>query len=279
MLFQGWEAFGPLEGFRKLSDHSSPLGAMADAIHRASGERVLIKAVAITPDDRYFAQRFLKNQALFVELRHPCTLRTMDHGHRGNWAFRAVEGLDRPPQWIEKLLPAHGGRFPVALAVDVAAQFAGALQELNDRGYCYGNLHPRTTAILESGRALLVDFGRCVAKGTEATTFNSNVHYEAPEHLDLDMGATHFSEQYSLGALLYEMIAGKPPFAGLRPVKVARAKMKQSPNPLSEMIADLPCELDAIIGRSMNPNYTLRYPSLRDMEAALKALGDSLKET
>lgn len=271
MLFRGWEAFGPLDGYRALVDRSTQLGAMAEAIREASGARVLLRAVAITPDDRFFAERFLGQSAPFVSLRHSSIPGLLERGRRGRWAFQAFEALEPPPLTIEKLLRDRGGRFSVAAALAISAQLAGGLQVLADQGFCFRNLHPGTVGALASGRALFIDFGSMAPIGTTGG-MNGELRYQPPEILELDEACAPLGDLYSLGVLLYEMVSGAPPFGGLSAIKTLRAKRSRPPRPLSEKVAGLPAGLDAIIARSMHPTPARRFSTARDMEAALRAL-------
>ena len=163
------------------------------------------------------ADRFLKEIELAARLQHPHILGLLDSGTAGDvlyYVMPYVEGeslrhrLDRESQ------------LPVDAAVTIAREVAGALDYAHDRGVIHRDIKPENI-LLSAGQALVADFGIAKAfdaaggeKLTETGLSLGTPHYMSPEQASATRSLDGRSDIYALGCVLYEMLAGAPPFTG-----------------------------------------------------------------
>ena len=163
------------------------------------------------------ADRFLKEIGLAARLQHPHILGLLDSGTAGDvlyYAMPYVEGeslrhrLDRESQ------------LPVDQAITLTREVAGALQYAHDRGIVHRDIKPENI-LLSGGHALVADFGIAKAldaaggeKLTETGLALGTPHYMSPEQASATRSLDGRADLYALGCVLYEMLAGAPPFTG-----------------------------------------------------------------
>jgi serine/threonine protein kinase len=163
------------------------------------------------------ADRFLKEIGLAARLQHPHILGLLDSGTAGEvlyYAMPYVEGeslrhrLDRESQ------------LPVDQAITLTREVADALQYAHDRGIVHRDIKPENI-LLSGGHALVADFGIAKAldaaggeKLTETGLALGTPHYMSPEQASATRSLDARADLYALGCVLYEMLAGAPPFTG-----------------------------------------------------------------
>jgi serine/threonine protein kinase/Tfp pilus assembly protein PilF len=264
-----------------VNDSSAPANALADRyrIERELGRggmatvylardlrherQVAIKvlrpelAAAIGPE------RFLREIAITAQLDHPHILPLLDSGRAGPEPFLyyvmpLVEGeslrdrLDRERQ------------LPLGAAIQIAREVAGALSYAHSRGVIHRDIKPENI-LLADGHARVADFGiaRAVTAAdsrrlTETGMAIGTPAYMSPEQATGDQHVDARSDIYALGCVLYEMIAGEPPFDGPTPQAILARALTESPRPLGVIRPGLPRSLEAIIHRA-----TARVPADR----------------
>jgi serine/threonine-protein kinase len=155
---------------------------------------------------------------------------------------------------------------PLAVVQHVLVQLGGALQFAHDEGVVHRDVKPANVLIDRRGNVLVTDFG--IAKATESTQLTrtgsviGTPAYMSPEQC-LGTEQTHASDQYSLGVVAYEMIAGRPPFVGPS-YELQWAHVKNPPPPLQTARPDCPPALAAAVMRMLAKEPTARWPSLED---------------
>jgi len=186
-----------------------------------------------------------------------------------------------------------GGR-PLAndVLLELAIQIADALDAAHSRGIVHRDLKPANVFITARGQAKLLDFGlakqgRGRAVGTvhglssaDVTSDNllttpgstlGTVAYMSPEQArgeELDAR----SDLFSLGAVLYEMATGQPPFSGNTPAVIFDMVLNRMPAAPTELNPNLPAKLEEIIGKALEKDRDLRYQTAVEMRADLKRL-------
>jgi serine/threonine-protein kinase len=158
-------------------------------------------------------------------------------------------------------------------AAEIASEVAAALGFAHRNGVVHRDIKPANILIGSSGQVKVADFGIARAMNSAA---DSNL-----TQVGLVMGtATYFSPEqaqgaqpdprsdlYSLGIVLYEMVGGKPPFAGDNPVSIAYKQVHEAPQPLNQIAPDVPKPFEAIVAKLLAKNPAHRYPdgeALRD---------------
>ena len=223
-----------------------------------------------------FRERFLRESELAASLDHSHVVPVYAAGETYGelWiAMRFVEGDD-----LATLL-ARVGQLEPGRAVDLCSQVAEALDAAHVRGLVHRDVKPANVLVtVEGGRehAFLTDFGLARGAGADPgvpTHLSGSVDYTAPEqaaHEPLDGRA----DVYSLGCVLYECLAGEPPFRRPRPMATLFAHASEPPPSLHDRRPELPAAIDAVIVRALAKEPEERYRTCTALvEAARIALG------
>ncbi len=270
-----------LEG--KTLDHYRVLsllgqGAMA-RVYRArdleSGAEVAIKVLHphLTSEPEV-AARFEHEARAASELKHPAIVRVLDHGRVGNIAY-LVMPLHQGPSLKEYLKEREGQPIPIAEAVSLAARLADALDYAHRHGVVHRDVKP-SNVLLPDGdlrEAMIADFG--IAHLTEATVETaSGTTLGTPAYMAPEQGAgtpaDARSDVYSLGAMLFEVVTGQPPFRAESPYAVIMHHIHTPPPSLRSLRPDLPPAVESVILRALAKEPANRYATAADFATALR---------
>src|SRR5712691_8569671 len=183
-------------------------------------------------------------------------------------------------------------RMNLAVVLDVATQVASALAAAHAAGIVHRDLKPENIMLRPDGLIKVLDFG--LAKLTEPRT--ANVDTEAPTvvRVDTKRGAVMGTAQYmspeqarglkvdartdifSLGVVLYEMLAGRAPFLGETTADIISVLLRKEPQPLSTLAHDVPAELQHIVSKSLRKDRDERYQTVQSLLVDLKTLQQEL---
>jgi eukaryotic-like serine/threonine-protein kinase len=178
---------------------------------------------------------------------HPHVVAVLDTGEEGGNPF--IVSSYMPGGDVESLLAAGGGRVAVSRAVEIAVDVTHALEHAHARGIIHRDLKPANVWIDDDGRARLGDFGLATTEArtrVSSRTLVGTVAYLPPEQA-LGEGAGPASDLYSLGALLYEMLTGRPPFLGDDAVSIISQHLHADPVPPSRHNPGVPEALDRVV--------------------------------
>ncbi len=225
-------------------------------------------AASITGD------RFLREIAITARLNHPHILPLLDSGLAGDGAFPFYVMPVASGESLQDRL-GRDGRIPVAEAVRLAREVAEGLAHAHAQGVVHRDVKP-ANVLLSAGHAVLVDFGIAKAVGdaaqggltSEGTSIGTPA-YMAPEQAAGDADVDHRADLYAVGVLLFEMIAGAPPFSGPMRQVIAEKLAKDAPL-LSSRVGDVPPALVAIVQRCLARDPAARFASA---DALVQALG------
>ena len=245
--------------------------------------KVALKLLAATlAGDESFRDRFLRESELAASIDHPNIVPIYEAGATDELLFiamRYVEGRDLK----ERL---RGGRLDPAEATGILAQVASALDVAHARGLVHRDVKP-SNILLDLGarpdgsdHAYLADFGltkRLSEEGGigEDGHLLGTIDYVAPEQIaggESDARA----DVYSLGCVLYECLAGQPPFSGASDLAIVFAHLEAEPPAPSAQRPELPPALDAVIATALAKQPEQRYASARELARA--ALGVTVDE-
>ena len=243
------------------------MGVVYRALDLALDRNVALKLLAPElAEDVAFRERFHRESRLAAALDHPAIVPIYDAGEVAGQlyiAMRLVEGTD-----LKRLL-AEGGTLEPERAVELLQPIADALDAAHERGLVHRDVKPSNILIDERGHSYLADFGlsrRLADAGDlvgDGMTLGT-IDYVSPEQIrgeELDGRA----DLYSLGCILYECLAGRPPFAGSDTV-VVFAHLEEDPPALSNA--------DVVVRKALAKNPGDRYQSGRELiQAAREQLG------
>jgi serine/threonine-protein kinase len=220
------------------------------------------------------AERFLREVEIAAQLNHPHILPMYDSGASEGLLFYVMP-------WIEgESLQARlrrEGQLPVEEAVRLAREVAEALAAAHALGIIHRDIKP-ANILLNAGHALVADFGiaRALGTGGEALTKTGlavgTPQYMSPEQATGGHAIDGRSDVYAVGAVLYEMLAGEPPFTGPTAQAIMARSLTEVPRPLT-MSRDLSPQVDAVVRRALAKSPADRQPSAA---ALAEALGSAL---
>ena len=225
--------------------------------------------------DSQAASRLFAEARLLARVRHP-NIRAVDHaGVAAGRPFLVLE-------WIEgETLSVAAPRLDLRARLRVALELAGALELCHGLGVLHRDLKPANVLICRQGGRLhpfLIDFGIARAAGEPGGTLPGIVYgtpaYLAPEQIGAGP-ADERTDVYGLGALLFETIAGLPPFGQGEPAKVLRRVLLEDAPLLAELDPTVPASLSELVARCLAKEPAERFPS---MAALGLALASSLAE-
>lgn len=249
-------------------------GGMADVflardqlLNRQVAIKVLFPEFATDPN---FVERFRREAQAAANLNHPNIVSVYDWGKYSNTYFMAMEYVQG--RTLADILKANGHINSVQ-AAEIASEISAALGHAHANGVAHRDIKPANILIGTNGQVKVADFG--IARAMNAPTENNltqvgnvmgTATYFSPEQAQGAQPDPR-SDLYSLGIVLYEMVAGRPPFNGDNPVSIAYKQVHDLPQPLNQIVADVPRSYEAIVAKLLSKQPDLRYPNadaLRD---------------
>ena len=231
-------------------------GAMGEVFRgtvRSSGAAVAVKL--LKPElvsDPEIVGRFLQERSILTSIDHPNVAKVLDlvvEGETLGIVMELVEGQD-----LRRYLRAHG-TLPPAEAVYLVGQLLQGLAAVHAGGIVHRDVKPENVLVSKTrGQVILklTDFGvsrlSYGASLTKMTSLIGTPEYMAPELADHD-SATPGADLYSAGIVLYEMLAGRTPFAGGHPLAVLRRQVEQPPPPIPGAPTELWAQIESLLGK------------------------------
>ena len=211
--------------------------------------------------------RFRNEVRLAREVTHPCVCRMYDIGEDDDKHFLTMEYVDGED--LDSLI-ARIGRLPREKAVDIARQLCIGLAAAHGVGVLHRDLKPANVMLDGRGLVRLTDFGlAALPEQIKAGEIRAGTPaYMAPEQI-AGREVTVQSDIYALGLVLYEVFAGRPPFQASTVQEHKELHEKSRPTPLSNVVEDLPPDVERIVARCLEKNAQNRPSSALEVAAAL----------
>ncbi|SEK95787.1 Serine/threonine protein kinase [Stigmatella aurantiaca] len=255
------------------------MGAVHEAVDGRTGQRVALKLLfPEAAKDPQRVARFLNEARALAQVEHPGVVRILHWDEVAGTAFLAMELLQGVSlrEWMRN----QGGPAPLRAALALGEQTARIMEEVHARGVVHRDLKPENIFLCPDGetfpgyRLKLLDFG--IAKlppltvdahgatqlHTHETAFMGTVSYMAPEQFLSTATVSDRADVYALGMMLFEMLAGRLPFAAGDTLEVAAAHLREEPPSLRRFVPTLPGGLSKFIA-SMLAKDPAERPGMR----------------
>jgi len=224
-----------------------------------------------------FRARFESEIETLRQLEHPHIVRLFGFGEQDGLLFYAMERVEGDT--LEKQL-AEGRRFDWEETVDVALEICHALHHAHVRGIIHRDLKPGNVMISTDDRVMLTDFGIARLWGFGQLTSEGGMvgtaNYMAPEQAD-NRGVSERSDLYALGALMYTLLAGRPPFVADSFDQMIHLQKNAEPEPVSKHVPQVPHRLDQLIMRLLRKDPQQRISSARALANRLEEIRDEAR--
>ncbi len=226
-------------------------------------------------DNRLGVERFLREATAAARLRHPYIVPVYDAGRDGDRYYIASAFI--AGRTLEEAVAMND--LDYRRSTQIVLCLAEALRYAHGQGVVHRDVKPANVMLDEHGQPLLTDFGLAarpehVEKLTQIGAVLGTPLYTAPEQATgLNPEPSPVADQYSLGVLLFELLTGRPPFAGT-PDLLRFLHQDQPPPMPSQIKPDLPRDLEAICLRCLNKNPAERYADCRQLADALRRFLD-----
>ncbi len=224
-------------------------------------------------------ERFGREARIAASLSHPGIAPVYDFGEEDGRFFIVMEYLDGEDL---RSLIAREGRQDPAKSVDIVARVAEALDHAHQSGAVHRDIKPANIFLTRGGDVKVTDFGIAQAANEAAVTvtgaFLGTLRYVSPEQAKGEP-ATPVSDIYSLGCVLFELLAGAPPFEGA-PAALSMAHVSKPPPQISDFVKEIPEEINEVVARALEKDPADRFETAEAMAGALRATaGDPTLES
>jgi hypothetical protein len=219
-------------------------------------------------------QRFIHEAKAASALQHDniCTIHDVDEAQDGQ-LFICMDFYDG--ETLKKKI--ERGPLPIDEAVGLAMQVARGLAKAHEAGMVHRDIKPANIMVTKDGEAKIVDFGLAKLAGqTKLTKTGSTlgtVAYMSPEQARGEE-VDHRSDIWSLGAVLYEIVTGKAPFAGDYEQPIVYCILSDDPEPITSLRSNAPMELERIVRKALRRDRNDRYQHVDEMVVDLQDLKD-----
>ncbi|MCE9555135.1 MAG: serine/threonine protein kinase [Planctomycetes bacterium] len=219
-----------------------------------------------------FRERFEAEIESLKKLHHPNIVQLFGYGQQEEvlfYAMELVEGIS-----LEDEL-AHGRRFDWREVCQIGIQLCRALKLAHDHGVIHRDIKPANLLLMPDGNVKLTDFGIARLFGNTGVTSEGGVlgtaEYMAPEQAD-GRRTTHHCDLYSLGGVMYALLAGRPPFRSQSLLEMLQMQRYSTPEPVRRFAPDTPEEFEQIIMQLLAKEPQERFPNALLLSRRLEAM-------
>ncbi|MFL5505696.1 MAG: protein kinase domain-containing protein, partial [Gemmatimonadales bacterium] len=220
------------------------------------------------------AERFLREIDTTANLRHPHILPLFDSGEADGFLFYVMP-LVEGESLRDRL--ARDRQLPIVDALQIGREVADALNYAHAHGVVHRDIKPENI-LLEGGHAVVADFGiaRAITTAGGASLTETGIAVGTPSYMSPEQAAGNKdldgrSDQYALGCLLYEMLAGQPPFTGPTAQSVVHQHFTSEARPITDIRPGVSREVAAALTRALAKTPADRFDSLGRLAEALQA--------
>src|SRR6059058_5210065 len=270
-----------IKGRYKLIDERGR-GSFATVYVARDTENNHIYAVKVMPlelsNDGELLARFQREAYILQNLSDPHIVRIVDYGNDNQMHFIVMEYIDG--QNLKYHMITHGPMEPLR-ALNYTRQIVEGLETAYKQGVVHRDIKPQNILITGKDVVKIVDFG--LARGRETVTltqsnvFMGTAYYISPEQAESGRSADTRSDLYSLAAVLFEMLTGRPPFEGETAVDIVIKHMNAKVPSICHIRPDLPVDMDVFMQKAMAKSAADRYQTPQEFIAALDQLQERIQ--
>jgi eukaryotic-like serine/threonine-protein kinase len=218
-------------------------------------------------NDETFVKRFQREALSATTLEHPNLVQIYDVGEEQGYHYIVMEYIEG--KTLKQLIKQYGP-LSIGEVIDVMEQLVSAVEHAHSRGVIHRDIKPQNIIVRSDGTVKLTDFGIAIAQNAAQLTQTNNimgsVHYLAPELAKGHM-ATAQSDIYSLGIVMFELLAGHVPFAGESAVNIALMHMEDEMPSIRKIVGHdkIGQAVENVILKATMKNKKYRYKTAHDM--------------
>ena len=252
------------------------MGVVYRATHVVLRKPFALKVIrADQATDANIVQRFVREARAASGIGHPNIVNINDFGTTADGSlYLAMEFLDG----MTLADAMKSGPIPFARALEIFIQIAGALEAAHAQGIVHRDLKPENIFLMrEAGQhefVKVLDFGIAKVKNAAAKLTSTGMVFGTPHYLSPEQAAgqpvDHRSDIYSLGVIMYQVLAGQLPFTAESLMALMTKHMFEPAPSLREAGHAVPSALDAIVGRCLQKKPELRHASMRELDSDLR---------
>src|SRR2546421_4536067 len=241
---------------------------------------------SLDKNDLRAVERFRREARAAAALAHPNAVTIYDFVEEFGQYFLVMEYIHGPTLKKEILDRRH---LQALETLEIAAQVCAVLQVAHTRGFIHRDIKPQNIMLASSGATVtsigsllvkLTDFG-IVRVAEDAGLTNSGIVLGTADYLSPEQARgeklTASSDLYSLGVVMFEMLAGRPPFNGPTAVSIAMQHASTYPPPLHQFNANIPAALEQIVMKALEKEPEDRFLSAAEMQQALRQCAKELQ--
>jgi len=256
------------------------MGVVYRATYTKTGHQVALKLLhADQSAEPRLVARFERELEILKKLKHPHIVPCYGGGKVGSQRFMAMELVEGGSLHKELL---RRRVLPWQEVVRMGLQICDALEHAHEHGIIHRDLKPSNLLLTTTGQLKLADFG--IARDTDATGLTATGRtvgtfaYMAPEQIRGFPPVTHKTDLYALGCVLFELLAGRPPFEGQSPPEVMYAHVEKAPPRVTTIALDCPIWFDALLGQLLEKDPEKRPRDAAMVRQALLEIEDRVRE-
>ena len=221
--------------------------------------------------------RFQREAHILLNLNDPHIVRVVDYGEDNSMHFIVMDYVDGQNL---KYYTLTNGPMEVLRALNYAQQIAEGLDTAYKHGVVHRDIKPQNILINTKGVVKITDFGLARSRETvtltQSNVFMGTAYYISPEQSESGRSADTRSDLYSIATVLFEMLAGHPPFEGDTAVDIVMKHMNEKVPSICRLRSELPADIDVFLQKAMAKSPNDRYSAPQEFIAALEQLQQRL---
>ncbi len=238
-----------------------------------SGRAVVVKVLEPSQLGEIAAfERFRREVAIARLLQHPGIPRFLEVHEEARPPYIVLEYMDG--ESLRSMIDA-GGHLPLSRVVEIAINLAEVVAYCHAHRVYHRDLKPENILVDGGGQVKIIDFGIALLEGAPRVTWRGfsglvgTPEYMAPEQIKGERGGPE-TDVYALGLIMYEMLAGRPPYRSTNPLSTMYQHLNMPAEPLDGLRRDVPVPIAAIIARAMRRRKHERFATAAELLEALR---------